>query len=92
MLGVGLKSTSCFKTFLIIGNNTGEHEVDSLDTKSGQPKSDPDDAFVQELMDKLELITGEKSEIAHELLQAKAMQEESNLMVRIYEHCFSFII
>ena len=92
MLVINLKFASYFKSFLIIESNTGKHKVDSLDTKSGQPKSDPDDAFVQELMDKLELITGEKSEIAHELLQVKAMQEESNHTVRIYGHCFRFVI
>ena len=44
---------------------------------------DFDDAFVQELIDKIETLTTEKSDISHQLLQATSSQEESNQKVNI---------
>ena len=42
---------------------------------------DFDDAFVQELLDKIETITNEKSDVSKELIQAKSSKEESDRMV-----------
>ena len=49
--------------------------------KREKPQVDFDDAFVQELMDKIEILTKEKSDISHELLQEKSLKEESNRKV-----------
>ena len=52
--------------------------------KREKPQVDFDDAFVQELMDKIEILTKEKSDISHELLQEKSLKEESNRKVTIF--------
>ena len=53
--------------------------------KREKPQVDFDDAFVQELMDKIEILTKEKSDISHELLQEKSLKEESNRKVATFE-------
>ena len=52
--------------------------------KREKPQVDFDDAFVQELMDKIEILTKEKSDISHELLQEKSLKEESNRKVACF--------
>ena len=52
--------------------------------KREKPQVDFDDAFVQELMDKIEILTKEKSDISHELLQEKSLKEESNRKVTLF--------
>ena len=54
-----------------------------MQPKKEKSKVDFDDAFVQELMDKIETLTKEKSDISHQLLIAKSSQEESNKKVKI---------
>jgi len=53
--------------------------------KREKPQVDFDDAFVQELMDKIEILTKEKSDISHELLQEKSLKEESNRKVAAFD-------
>ena len=53
--------------------------------KREKPQVDFDDAFVQELMDKIEILTKEKSDISHELLQEKSLKEESNRKVSAFD-------
>ena len=53
--------------------------------KRDKSKVDFDDAFVQELMDKIEILTKEKSDISHELLQEKSLKEESNRKVSAFD-------
>jgi hypothetical protein len=63
-------------------NKNGYHDAtDGSNLSNGKrekPQVDFDDAFVQELMDKIEILTKEKSDISHELLQEKSLKEESN--------------
>ena len=64
-------------------------------------KVDFDDAFVQELMDKIEILTKEKSDISHQLVQEKSLKEESNRKVNVcvnvlqsmnLQFCFCYLI
>ena len=56
---------------------------DVVKPKRDKSKVDFDDAFVQELIDKIETLTQEKSDISHQLLQANSSQEESSKKVNI---------
>ena len=51
--------------------------------KNGKQPVDFDDAFVQELMDKIETLTKEKSDISTQLCQEKSQREELNRNVNI---------
>ena len=52
-------------------------------TKREKTQIDFDDAFVQELLDKIETLTTEKTDISRQLLQEKSLHEESNRKVNI---------
>ena len=68
---------------------SGYHDAtdgsNSNNGKREKPQVDFDDAFVQELMDKIEILTKEKSDISHELLQEKSLKEESNRKVTFFD-------
>ena len=51
--------------------------------KNEKQPVDFDDAFVQELMDKIEILTKEKSDISTQLCQEKSAHEELNRNVNI---------
>ena len=51
--------------------------------KNEKQPVDFDDAFVQELMDKIELLTKEKSDISSQLCQEKSLKEELDRNVNI---------
>ena len=51
--------------------------------KNGKQPVDFDDAFVQELMDKIEILTKEKSDLSTQLCQEKSSHEELNRNVNI---------
>ena len=51
--------------------------------KNEKQPVDFDDAFVQELMDKIEILTKEKSDISTQLCQEKSVHEELNRNVNI---------
>ena len=55
--------------------------------KNGKQPVDFDDAFVQELMDRIETLTKEKSDISHQLCQEKSSHEELNRNVNIMNIC-----
>ena len=68
---------------------SGYHDAtdgsNSNNGKREKPQVDFDDAFVQELMDKIEILTKEKSDISHKLLQEKSLKEESNRKVAAFD-------
>ena len=55
--------------------------------KNGKQPVDFDDAFVQELMDRIETLTKEKSDISQQLCQEKSSHEELNRNVNIMNTC-----
>ena len=72
--------------YLILGRiPNGESKLSS--SKREKTEVDFDDAFVQELMEKIEALTTEKSEISHQFLQEKSLREESNRKVNISNIC-----
>ena len=67
---------------LYVGYHTKD-ESDSNPTKTEKTKIDFDDAFVQELMDKIETLTKEKSDSSRQYLEEKKLHDESNRKVNI---------
>ena len=79
---IKVKYTFSDSVQLLPGYITGDSS-DLVQSKRDRCKVDFDDAFVQELIEKIETLTNEKSDISHQLLQANSSQEESNKKVNI---------